>query len=144
AIFILAAVGKIPEQAKFVDIVTDYGLLPLKLAEAYGTVLPGLELTLGICLVLGFLSRLAAGVSILTIISFIVANGTAVYSYKEVHACHCYGFFSMPWLVKTSDALIMDVVMLAMALVILLYGGGRWSLGSLIWRIKKGSGRSRP
>lgn len=41
-------------------------------------------------------------------------------------------------LVKTSDALIMDVVMIAMAFVILLYGSGRWSLDSLIWtKLKK-------
>jgi uncharacterized membrane protein YphA (DoxX/SURF4 family) len=130
ATFIVAASGKIPEQAKFVDVVTGLGLLPWELAQAYGLVLPWLELTLGICLVLGFLSRLAAGISILTMISLIVANGTAVYEYHDLSldCSSCSGYI----LVKTSDALIIDVVMIALAFAILLCGGGGWSLDSLI------------
>jgi uncharacterized membrane protein YphA (DoxX/SURF4 family) len=136
SIFILAAAGKIPEQARFVDVVTQYGLLPWSLARAYGMILPWLELTIGIFLVLGFLSRLAAGTSILMIISFIVANGTAVYSHNDTE-CGCFGniYYGTGYLtfIKTSDALVIDIVMVIMAFIILLGGGGRWSLGSLIW-----------
>ena len=135
-ILILAAVGKIPEQARFVDIVTQYGLLPWSLARAYGSILPWLELTLGICLVLGFLTRLAAGTSILMIISFIVANGTAVYS-RDVMECGCFGLLyegtGYLTFIKTSDALVIDIVMIVVAFIILFYSGGRWSLDSLIW-----------
>jgi uncharacterized membrane protein YphA (DoxX/SURF4 family) len=56
-IFIFSAVGKIPEGAKFVDVVTGLGLLPWNLAQVYGTVLPWLELTVGICLLLGIFPR---------------------------------------------------------------------------------------
>jgi len=135
-IFILAAVGKIPEQARFVDVVTQYGLLPWSLARAYGTILPWFELGIGIFLVLGFLPRLAAGTSILMILSFIAANGTAVYSYNDKD-CGCFGdiYYGTGYLtfIKTSDALAIDIVMVIMAFIILLGGGGRWSLGSLIW-----------
>jgi uncharacterized membrane protein YphA (DoxX/SURF4 family) len=135
-ILILAAVGKIPEQARFVDVVTSYGLLPWSLARAYGSILPWLELTLGACLVLGFLTRLAAGTGILMIISFIVANGTAVYS-RDIMECGCFGLIyegtGYLTFIKTSDALVIDIVMVAMALAILFYGGGRWSLDSLLW-----------
>lgn len=127
ATFILGAAGKLPEQAKFVDVVTGLGLLPWDLARAYGSVLPWLELAVGICLVAGLLSRVAAGASILMIISFIVANRTAVFEYEF---CPCFGDLI---LLKTSDALIVDVVMTAMILLILLYGGGFLSLGPLIW-----------
>jgi uncharacterized membrane protein YphA (DoxX/SURF4 family) len=135
-IFILAAAGKIPEQARFVDVVTQYGLLPWSLARAYGTILPWLELTIGIFLVLGFLPRLAAGISILMIISFIAANGTAVYSHNYAD-CGCFGniYYGTGHLtfIKSSDALVIDIVMVIIASIILLGGGGRWSLGSLIW-----------
>jgi uncharacterized membrane protein YphA (DoxX/SURF4 family) len=133
---ILAAVGKIPEQARFVDVVTQYGLLPWSLAQAYGNILPWLELTLGVCLVSGFLVRLTAGASILMVISFIVANGTAVYSHN-IMECGCFGVLyegtGYLTFIKTSDALVIDVVMVLMALTLLLFGGGRWGLDSLIW-----------
>lgn len=143
-ILILAAAGKLPEPAKFVDVVTHYGLLPWSLARAYGLVLPWLELTLGVLLILGFLTRLAAGVSILMLISFIVANGTAVYTH-DIAGCGCFGFeyygtYGTGYLtfIKVSDALAIDVVMVLMALAILMYGSGRWSLDSLNWiKLKK-------
>jgi len=127
ATFTLAAAGKLPERAKFVDVVTGYGLLPWDLAQAYGLLLPWLELALGICLVAGLLSRFVAGASILVIISFIVANGTAVFENKF---CPCFGGSIL--LLETSDALIMDVVMTTMAFAILLYDRGFLSLDSLI------------
>jgi len=135
-ILIMAALGRLPEGARFVDVVTGYGLLPRDVARAYGSVLPWLELAVGLCLVMGLLSRLAAGASIMMVISFIVANGTSVFGYEYWYdeSCGCFGFFLM----KTSDALIVDVVMTAMALIILLNGGGFLSLGSLMWpRLKK-------
>jgi uncharacterized membrane protein YphA (DoxX/SURF4 family) len=128
AIFVLAGAGKLPEQAKFVEVVSDYGLLSYGLAQAYGSVLPWLELVLGSFLVAGLLSRISAGVSILTIASFLVANGTAVYKYEF---CPCFGDAV---LVKTSDALVMDVAMLAMAFLILLCGSGALSLDGIIRR----------
>lgn len=135
-ILILAAVGKIPEQARFVDVVTQYGLLPWSLAQAYGNILPWLELALGICLVSGFLIRLAAGTSILMVISFIIANGTSVYSHN-IMECGCFGLLyegtGYLTFVKTSDALVIDIIMVLMALTLLLFGGGRWSLDSYVW-----------
>ena len=133
AIFILAGAEKLPEQAKFIEVVSDHGLLSWELAQAYGSILPWLELVLGICLVAGILSRIAAGTSILTIISFLVANGTSVYKYEF---CPCFGDAI---LLKTSDALAIDVVMLAMAFLILLCGGGALSLDALIWKKRRGS-----
>ena len=133
AIFILAGAEKLPEQAKFIEVVSDHGLLSWELAQAYGSILPWLELVLGICLVAGILSRIAAGTSILTIISFLVANGTSVYKYEF---CPCFGDAI---LIKTSDALAIDVVMLAMAFLILLCGGGVLSLDALIRKKRRGS-----
>jgi uncharacterized membrane protein YphA (DoxX/SURF4 family) len=91
AILLLAAIGKIPEIAKFVDVVSSRGLLPWSLAKVYGSILPWLELILGILFALGLFSRITAGTSILMIFSFIIANGTAVYTNSSLE-CNCFGF----------------------------------------------------
>lgn len=130
ATFILAAAGKLPERAEFVEIVTGFGLLPSRLAAAYGSALPWLELVVGSCLVLGCLSRIAAGTSFLMIASFIVANGTAVFKYKRVLYGCCFGDL-IP--IRTSDALVLDSVIMAMALLVLFNGGGFLSIDSEVW-----------
>lgn len=135
SILVLAAIGKIPEQAKFIDVVSHYGLLPWSLAQAYGLILPWLELILGTFLILGLFTRLAAAASILMIVSFIIANGTAVYS-KDVMECGCFGLLyegtGYVTYIKTSDALVIDIFMTLMALILLLFGAGAWSVDSLI------------
>ena len=128
SIFILAAAGKLPDIAKFVEEVTGIGLLPWKLALVYGSILPWMELVTGICLVLGIFPRIAAAVSILMIISFLVANGTSVYGYRESLCPGCFGDI----LVKTSDALLIDIFMLVIALPILVFSGGKLRLDNFI------------
>ncbi len=121
AIFILAAVGKLPDTAKFVEEVTGLGLLPWKVAFVYGSILPWLELVTGLCLVLGIFPRIASTVSILMIISFLIANGTSVYGYRESLCPGCFGDI----LVKTSDALLIDIFMLVLASLIFVFSGGK-------------------
>ncbi|MFC2063068.1 DoxX family protein [Chloroflexota bacterium] len=128
--FILAGAGKLPEMARFVDVVTGWGLLPWGLAQVYGTILPWLELIVGIFLVLGLLPRLAAGVIILMVISFIVANGTAVVGH-EFSECACFGGLI---LIKKTDALAIDIAIISMAILLLFKGSGLLSFGYLIRR----------
>jgi uncharacterized membrane protein YphA (DoxX/SURF4 family) len=64
-IFIVSAVLKIPHQSEFIQVVFSYGVLPYGLVELYGTVLPWIELILGLALVLGLFPRLNAGLSAL-------------------------------------------------------------------------------
>ena len=52
-IFILASISKIQDIAKFVSIVTSYGMLPNSLANLYGNIVPWLELFIGCALLLG-------------------------------------------------------------------------------------------
>jgi uncharacterized membrane protein YphA (DoxX/SURF4 family) len=134
-VFILAAIWKIPESAKFVEEVTGLGLLPWKIADAYAKILPWLELTVGTGLILGLISRLAAGISILMVISFLVANGTSIWVYEQSYCAGCFGMILVP----TSSALGMDIIMLTMAIIIIIFGGRQWSLDSLIRRRKNGN-----
>ena len=137
SILLVAASGKLPDQARFVEVVDSYGLLPPVIAGIYGWSLPWIEIILGVGLVTGFFVRVFAGVNILMIISFMIANGTAVY---EKIFCPCFG--GETGLIKTSDALIMDVVMILMALIIVLFGSGTISLKYLIFRHGKSSCQS--
>lgn len=115
---IFSAVGALPHQAEFVSAVQAHGLLPGILADVYGTVLPGLELLVGALLVVGLFTRFAAGVTLLMVISFLIANGTAVY--HDVRdwntVCGCFHWVT----VRTGDALIIDIVLIVLAVILLL------------------------
>jgi len=100
SILVVAALGKLPDQVRFVEVVNSYGLLPPIMAEIYGWSLPWVEIIAGTGLIAGLLARYFAGISFLMIISFIIANGTAVY---EKIFCPCFG--GEAGLIKTSDAL---------------------------------------
>ena len=136
-IFILAAVGKLPERAKFVDVVSGFGLLPHSWAIAYGSILPWLELIVGVALLLGFFSRYMAGVSLLMIFTFLVANGTAVYR-AEPYECGCFGnLFQGLIVLRAGDALVADIVIIFMSVLIMLDRREFLSLDRLLWHKKR-------
>ncbi|HEX77716.1 MAG TPA: DoxX family membrane protein [Dehalococcoidia bacterium] len=137
-VFLLSAAGKLPKQAEFVDAVTGYGVLPQGLASAYGSVLPWLELAVGLGLVLGLLPRVCAGASLLMIISFIVANGTYVWREYPLDApCPCFGDLLT---IRVQDALVMDVVIMVVASLLLLSGSRFLTLDSWAWGRIRGWG----
>ncbi|MFC1924084.1 MauE/DoxX family redox-associated membrane protein [Chloroflexota bacterium] len=140
-ILITSSIGKLQEHARFTDAVASYGILPDSLAEAYGFVLPWMELFIGCCLVLGVFVRFASLLSIPIILSFVVAN---IYGlvHTAPYTCDCFGD-----LVTLSHpvSLGIDMVMLALAGQILLdnRSAGFLSIGPLIRRISMGSGGAR-
>lgn len=129
SLFILSAASKLPHQVEFIDVVSSYHLLPESLAHFYGTILPWAELAVGCLLIIGLFSRYAAAACILMVTSFIVANGTAVYS--EVYCGACFGQLIT---LKTSDALIIDIVIFIVALRILFSKEDFLSIGSRLHR----------
>ena len=108
------------------------GVLPDTLVRAYGTYLPAVEIVIGIMLLSGILLRFSSSVSILMLISFIVA--------KIIITGHGYelpsGDFSPPeyiygglavWLIRLHMAV--DFVLMAFALQIILHREEFLSLG---------------
>ena len=139
ALFILSAAGKLLARFRFVNAVSDQGIFPYDLAIAYGSVLQGLELVIGICLVVGLLSRLAGGTGLLMIIGIILANGTYVYIYEYAP---CVGDFVFT---EISNALKVDIGIIATASLVSLYGGGFFSLDHFIRaKIKSTLARKSP
>jgi uncharacterized membrane protein YphA (DoxX/SURF4 family) len=134
-IFIISGAGKLPEGAAFVDQVEEANILPHALARAYGTALPYVEIVVGALLILGLLSRFAAGIGGLAALSFIIGNSTRLYRgiYGE---CGCFGSIASLQF-STREALIIDCVLLITAIQILIHKGEFLSLDSVIFRRKK-------
>ncbi len=137
-IFIAASVGKIPHQAEFINTVTSYGILPDNLAQLYGSVLPWVELFIGCCLVLGIFLTFASALSILLVLSFIIASAYGLLHPIE-DSCGCFGQL-IP--MSHSASVALDVIMLLMA-VLLLRGNRAESLsvGALLSKLNPRWGR---
>ena len=133
-VFIISGAGKLPELAALIEQVEDANILPHALAQVYGTALPYVEIVIGALLILGLLSRFAAGIGGLAVLSFIIGNSTRLYRglYGE---CGCFGSIASLQF-STGEALIMDCVLLIMAIQILTHKGEFLSLDSMIFRKK--------
>lgn len=116
AVFILAGAGKLPERIQFVDVVIKYYVLPYPIAFIYGVILPWLELSIGLLLILGRYTRLAAVISLPVIFSFIVANGISL-SKGKVVCTSCFGEIIIA--IPTPAALAADFVLLGVILSLL-------------------------
>ncbi len=125
-ILITSAVGKLafpvtgPAKAEIVDIYAGIFIwLPYKVAKIYMLLLPWLELLLGSGLMLGLFPRVCGLACLLIILSFIGANAAlfhgAIGAHKECPAC-----FGTMYVLSYQFALIIDIIMLAMAVLILL------------------------
>ncbi|MBE0479808.1 MAG: DoxX family membrane protein [Dehalococcoidia bacterium] len=116
-IFIGASIGKLQDQAGFINAVTGYGILPQSLANAYGLALPWAELFIGCCLVLGVFTTLAAALGFSAAVSFGVANIYALAG-PGGDSCGCFGeMLPMSYPV----ALAVDIFMLGAALLLILH-----------------------
>ncbi len=131
-VFIVSGAGKFPEGAAFVNQVEGFDLLPNVLARFYGTALPWVEVVVGAFLILGLLSRFAAGIGGLAALSFIIANSIILYRGLNLE-CGCFGDI---FVFHTRDALIIDFALLIMAIQILVHKGEFLSLDSRIFRRK--------
>lgn len=139
-ILVVAAIGKLPQQAELVDLVKSLAILPQPWAHYYAVALPWAELVVGVVLILGLFSRLAAGVSILMTASFIVANVKTIVTSTYNPTCGCFG-----QIVETPSwvALTIDSVMIVMALMILFHSGEFLSIDSWLARRKAGAGTEK-
>lgn len=128
-IFLAAALEKIQYPVSFAEMVEHYQLLPFQVGVWLALVLPYLELVLGLALVLGFLSRscalLAAGLSIV----FGLASFSAWWRGLDV-SCGCFHSQGPPvsWIHS-----LLDIGLLALAILILRIGPGRWALDDFFY-----------
>jgi protein-disulfide isomerase len=90
AVFIWASIAKLRDPLKFVQAVRAYQATPEWLSKGIGYGLPVLELCVGVALVLGVSTRIAAGVSALLLMVFLVGLIQAAARGLQL-ACGCFG-----------------------------------------------------
>jgi uncharacterized membrane protein YphA (DoxX/SURF4 family) len=118
ATFIVSAVAKLPMQDRFIDVVKDYHMLPGFLASFYGSVLPWLELLLGVYILLGMMIKQTSFTLILIGATFMVANIGAIAKGME----HCGTCFGEAFPLSAPVALALDFIVIIAAVVLLVHG----------------------
>ena len=129
AIFVIAGAGKIPQQTETYVII--FGLPkstfePL-LANYIDLWLPRVELGLGILLVLGIAAKPGAVLAAAFSVAFVVNNGIAVFmGWGGGCPCGCFGAIPILGQMTITQALWIDIGMLALGLVILFFYPKGW------------------
>jgi uncharacterized membrane protein YphA (DoxX/SURF4 family) len=144
-IFLAAALPKLQDAGAFADAVRAYHLLPPEVVVPFALILPWLELLVALYLLTGFMARFAAGAAVLMLASFVVALVSALASGNTAHSCGCFGsgiganpvvaFLAGGNTITWWDP-IRDLILIALALLIVMAGAGRYSLDHLFGRTR--------
>lgn len=89
-VWVYAGALKVGDPAASVSAVRAYQLLPTGLAEVVGRTLPMLEIVVGVCLVIGLLTRINGAVSALLQLAFVIGIAS-VWSRGIEIDCGCFG-----------------------------------------------------
>jgi len=125
-VFFFAGVAKLGHLPDFVRLVYQYDIFPwYSLAQVYGYALPFVEVGIGAFLILGLLLRISSVVSILIVVSFVMAKSVALARGMNI-SCGCFGEAAV---MLVSQSLIIDFFDLAMGVQILFHRGELLALG---------------
>jgi len=129
--------GKLPGQTEFIDALLQSFWTP-PLAYFIGYCLPWVELTLGVLLLFGSFSRIAAGLCLPLTAGFMANNSWALsQGIEQFPECsHCFGIWE-EWLgaISPLQAIYLDIVLFCFALIVLLFYPSGF-LGFRPWFIK--------
>lgn len=89
-VWVVAGVLKLPDPHENVRVVRAYDLLPERVVPVVGHGLPVLEILVGLCLLLGLLTRAAATVSALLLVAFVIGVASAWARGLSIE-CGCFG-----------------------------------------------------
>ena len=90
SIFLIAGISKLPLQEEWVESVVAYRFLPIHFANLYLSILPWIEVTIGLCLIIGLFTKYICLFSIPVLVSFIGANLLG-FSINHSGECQCFG-----------------------------------------------------
>jgi uncharacterized membrane protein YphA (DoxX/SURF4 family) len=129
-VWLLAGLLKLPDPAENVRAVRAYRLLPEAVVPTVGHLLPVLEVMVGMCLLLGLLTRVTAALSVLMLATFVVGIASAWARGLSID-CGCFGAGASP----TEDAaaqypwdIARDVGLLLLSAWLVWRPRTRWSL----------------
>ncbi len=137
-IFVAAAIGKflVSNQLLATEIHLQMFMTP-ELAALVSNTVPWIELILGLLLVTGVVSKLAAALSLPLIAGFLFTNSWLITHGLAYEPCGCLGVVEKLLKVKLStlDSLVFDIVLLALVAIILGCYPGRF-LRTRPWFLK--------
>ncbi|WP_107771434.1 MauE/DoxX family redox-associated membrane protein [Nocardioides sediminis] len=144
-VWIVAGLIKLPDPAGSVRAVRAYDLLPESVVPTVGLVLPLLEGVVGLCLVLGLLTRPMAVVSALLFVAFIIGIASAWARGLEID-CGCFGGGGEleGASAKYPGEIARDVGLLLASLWLVVRPRSRWSLDALISPTRSGQTTDTP
>jgi uncharacterized membrane protein YphA (DoxX/SURF4 family) len=144
-VWIVAGLIKLPDPAGSVRAVRAYDLLPESVVPTVGLVLPILEVVVGLCLVLGLLTRTMAVVSALLFVAFIIGIASAWARGLEID-CGCFGGGGEleGASAKYPGEIARDVGLLLASLWLVVRPRSRWSLDALISPTRSGHTTDTP
>ncbi len=117
AIFALSGFLKLMSPSEeFAAIIDSYQILPLPLVMYLAQILPWIELFAGICLLAGFLLRLASAGVVLMLAIFISALSSTLFRNIGLSDCGCYGEVGIN--LTPIHAIILDTVLIILACVV--------------------------
>jgi uncharacterized membrane protein YphA (DoxX/SURF4 family) len=129
-VWIIAGWSKIGDLAESGRAVNAYRLLPYDAATFLGAVLPFIEIALGVLLILGLATRLAAVVSSVLLVAFI-AGIASVWARGLRIDCGCFGGggeLAASQQTQYFSETIRDIALLALAVLLVLFPRSRFSL----------------
>lgn len=133
-VWLVAGATKVDDLDASGRAVVAYRLLPFDAAMAYGAVQPFLEIALGLMLILGIATRLAAAVSAVLLIAFIVGIVSAWARGLRID-CGCFsagGDLAADQPTAYFSATIRDIGLLAVAGFLVWFPRSRLSLDSVL------------
>jgi uncharacterized membrane protein YphA (DoxX/SURF4 family) len=144
-VWIVAGLIKLPDPAGSIRAVRAYDLLPESVVPTVGLVLPLLEVVVGLCLVLGLLTRTMAVVSALLFVAFIIGIASAWARGLEID-CGCFGGGGEleGASAKYPGEIARDVGLLLASLWLVVRPRSRWSLDALISPTRSGHTTDTP
>lgn len=90
-VFIAYAYPKLQVPRDFVKAVGGYNLVPNDLLNLFSIILPGIEITIGVALLIGLFTRAASSIAVALMIIFMGAFATSSILGIEIFDCGCSG-----------------------------------------------------
>jgi uncharacterized membrane protein YphA (DoxX/SURF4 family) len=136
-LLLYAGVSKLTDRPAFQQAVAEYDVLPAGVARAFSNALPALETLLGVLLLAGFGTGIAAAIAVPLFASFALAIGVNMARGRHFD-CHCFGS-------TRSDEIGWTAFLRALALAVaaLIVAAGASRFGALEYALF-GSGESLP
>ena len=138
-VWIVAGAIKLPDPTSSIRAVRAYELLPESTVEAVGYALPVVEVAIGVCLVLGLLTRPMGVLSALLFVAFIIGISSAWARGLSID-CGCFGGGG-----EIADAtakypleIARDVGLLLLSVWLVIWPQTRWSLDAVIFPPRAG------